>query len=402
MQPLTAPGRPQAPRGRWIWRLSGVVTFGAIGALGSLALVQAQNPSSGPPPMSALPTRVVTVTAPVNALNVQSYGAPIKVTTVPGGPVRVAESIMYTADGDGPPTVIDNDSGGLLTLAAPACASSDCSVAFTVTVPAGVTVNAAADGAPVTVVGTGAADIDSGGGPVYAAAIRGPLTVSSGGGEVTVNDAASADLDSGGGPVTATGLSGKLTVLAEGGGVTVSRAPTADIDSGGGPVYATAIGGPLTVNAEGGGVTVSGAGATEIDSGGGPVTASTISGALGVTAEGGGVQASGVTGALTVDTGGGPLSATGLTSRSASVDGEGGGVTLGFTAAPTSVKVSTGGGDASLSVPGGPYAVTTDTGEPYSDAGGPNPAVVLVGTSPSAADSISVSTDGGNLQIAPV
>jgi hypothetical protein len=398
MQPLISSAvpanpRPQAARGRWIWRLSGVLTIGAIGAFGAFAIVRAVNPPHGLEPMSAVPTRTVTVTAPVTALNVQSYGAPIRVVTVPGGPVRVAESISYTSDGNGPPTVTDTDTQGLLTLAAPACANSDCSVAFTVTVPSGVTVNAAADGGGVTVIGTGSADVDSGGGPVYASGITGPLTVSAEGGGVTVINTAGADLDSGGGPVTATGISGKLTVHADGGGITVSRAPTATIDSGGGPVYASDIDGPLSVTAEGGGVTVSGAGATEIDSGGGPVGATTIRGPLGVTAEGGEVQADGVTGTLNVDTGGGPMSATGITSPSATVIGEGGGVTLGFTAAPASVRVATGGGDALLSVPGGPYAVTADS------AGSTES--VLIATSSSASRSINVSTDGGSLQIGP-
>lgn len=400
MQPLTAPATPTSPgpratRGRWIWRLSGVLTFGAIGSLATLGIVSAEHPPSDAVPMNALPTRIITVTAPVTALNVQSYGAPIKVTTVPGGPVRVAESISF-ADGDGQPAVTRTDNHGLLTLAAPACANSGCSVGFDVTVPSGVTVAAAADGGAVTVVGTGAADIDSGGGPVYAARIGGPLTVNSEDGGVTVNSAPSADLNSGGGPVTATDIPGKLTVNSEDGGVTVSRVSTATIDSGGAPVYAADVSGALSVSSEDGGVTVTRAGSTEIDSGGGPVTVSTIDGSLGVRSEDGGVQANDVTGTLTVDTGGGPMSATGIASPSATVQAEDGGVTIGFVAAPTFVRVDTGGGDASLSVPGGPYAVTADTG----DGDGSSESVV-VPTSPTATRVISVSTEGGNLQIGP-
>jgi hypothetical protein len=112
-----------------------------------------------------------------------------------------------------------------------------------------------------------------------------------------------------------------------------------------------------------------------------------------VAAEGGGVEASGVTGALNVDTGGGPLSAASLTSPSAVVRGEGGGVSLGFLTAPALIHVDTGGGDASLSVPGGPYSVTADTGGSQES--------VLIPTSIDASNSISVTTEGGNLQIAP-
>jgi hypothetical protein len=397
MQPLTASSQgtnhgPKAARGRWIWVLSGTMTFVTIGTLGGLGIARAGRTPGGQPPESVLPTRTVTVQQPVTALNVESYGAPIKVTTVPGGGhVKVAETIIYSSDQ--PPTVTDPVSHGLLKLAASACANSNCSVAFSVTVPSGVTVTAAADGGSVTVVGAKDAQIDSGGGPVYASAITGPLSVNAEGGGVTVSNAFDSDLDSGGGPVTANGIAGKLTVRAEGGGVTVSHTPTAIIDSGGGPVDAAYIGGPLTVNAGGGGVTVTSAGATDIDSGGGPVTAGAISGPLSVHAEGGGVDASGVTGALSVDTGGGPLSANSITSSTATVDGEGGGITLGFATAPTLVRVDTGGGDASLSVPGGPYAVTADTG-------GSNESI-LIATDPGATDSINVSTDGGNLQIGP-
>jgi hypothetical protein len=328
MQSLTAPATPTSPgpraaRGRWIWSISGVLTITAIGAFASWAVVRGERVPSPAELMNAVPTRIISVTAAVTALSVQSYGAPIKVTTVPSGPVKIAESISYAADRDGPPLVTDTDSHGLLTLAAPACANSDCSVAFAVTVPSRVTVSAVAEGGAVTVVGTGSATIDSGGGPVYAAGISGPLTV----------------------------------------------------------------------NAEGGGVTVAGAGATKIDSGGGPVTATTIRGPLGVNAEGGGVQLDGVTGTLSADTGGGPLSATSITSSSATVLGEGGDVSLGFTAAPVSVRVSTGGGGASLLVPGGPYSVTAE--------GGGSTESVLIANSPGATRSISVSTDGGNLQIGP-
>ena len=397
MQPLNTPAvsanqRPQAARGRWIWLLSGTLTIAVIGCFGSWAIVRASDTPGDQWPETALPTRTVTVTQPVSALKVQSYGAPIKVSTVPGGPVRIAESVTYgTASA---PTVTDTVSHGLLTLAAPACAKADCSVSFAVTVPASVKVTANSSGGPVTVAGTGATDIDSGGGPVEAAGIGGPLSVNAEGGQVIVGNVAGvASLDSGGGPVSATGITGKLTVHAEGGEVTVSRAPTASIDSGGGPVSVASISGPLSVSAEGGSVTVTGAAATQIDSGGGPVTADTISGPLGVSAEGGGVDANDVTGSLTVDTGGGPLTATSITSPSATARGEGGGITLGFASAPTAVRVDTGGGDASVSVPGGPYAVTTDSGG--------SPQSILIPTNPAAANTISITTDGGNLEIGP-
>jgi hypothetical protein len=55
--------------------------------------------------------------------------------------------------------------------------------------------------------------------------------------------------------------------------------------------------------------------------------------------------------------------------------------------------VSTDGGSAYLTVPGGPYALTA-----YSDSG---PELVRIATDPAASRSITVSTGGGQLQIEP-
>ena len=61
--------------------------------------------------------------------------------------------------------------------------------------------------------------------------------------------------------------------------------------------------------------------------------------------------------------------------------------------APATVNVDTGNGTATLFVPGGPYAVTANSGGA--------PQTVSIATSPTAVRTISVSTDGGPLQITP-
>jgi len=363
MQPITVSAPPASPpprqaRGRWIWALSGLLTIGVLGGLLGRLAIDPPRTSPGGQKIWALPAQALTVAGTVTAVSVTSYGDPIKVTAQPGTAVRVTAVVAYNVADGGPPAVTHTDSHGLLTLAAPACARSDCSVAFTVTVPPGTTVSAASDGGSVSVAGTGAASLDSGGGPAWASQISGPLTVNAEGGQVTV-DQVGAD---------------------------------ASLDSGGGPVAATNVNGALKVRAEGGEVTAAGAGATTIDSGGGPVSASAIRGPLSVTADGGGVQVDGVSGALSADTGGGPLSAGGLGSASATVTTEGSDVTLGFTSPPQTVRVTTGGGQATLALPGGPYAVSTDGGAADS---------VSVPTSPGATSSVNVSTEGGNAQIGP-
>jgi hypothetical protein len=387
-----------APRrsrfGRVSWLLIGIGASVALTAgFGSLIISAGSDGYGGGGPLVALPTRTVTIAAPVASLNVESYGANITVTGKPVSQVTVKESISYDPTQGGPPAVTDTDAHGLLTLAAPACENANCNVGFNVTVPSGVTVNAEGDGGSVTVSGTGAADVDSGGGPVVATGISGPLNATAEGGNVWASGATAASIDSGGGSVTVGRVPGSVTVHTEGGGISVTSAGATDADSGGGPVTATGINGPLLVTAEGGGVIVTSAPGANIDSGGGPVTATRINGPLTISAEGGGVDVDGVSGTLNVNTGGGPLNASGVTSATVTADSENGTVTLDFTAVPTSLMVTTGGGNAALSVPNAPYALTLDL------AGGPES--VAIASSPGAANTINVNTGGGGLQIGP-
>jgi hypothetical protein len=350
MRTLTAPDRPAATdrpteRGRWIWAVSGLVTIAALCV--PVALLVTRGPDNGQgPPESAVPSRTVTVAATVTSLSVASYGSPIRVTTGPVRHVTVRESINYDRGNGVAPAVTDQVSDGRLTLAAPACATSDCSVAFTVTVPSGIAVTADSDG-----------------------------------GNITVTDAAAANLDAGGGSVQAGHINGPLTISAQGGGITVANVTSpagASLNSGGGPIQATGINGPLTVSAEGGGVAVNGlTGNLQADTGGGPFSGDSVTaGRVSVIAEGGGVglTLSTAPAYLLVDTGGGPANVT-------------------FDAAPTAVTVSTDGGFAILNVPGGPYSVTAD-----SDGG---TQTVDVPTAPGAQRSLNVSTGGGPLEIAP-
>jgi hypothetical protein len=346
MRTLTAPEPPvtQGPttRGRWIWTVSGLATV-ALLALPGARLISG-DPGHGLV-VSATPTTMVTlaISQPVSRLKITSYGSPIRITTGSVLRVTVTEAINYAPPG-GPPAVTAAVSHGQLTLAAPACQNSACSVGFTVTLPSGVAVTAASDGGGISVFGADAANLNSGGGPVLA-----------------------------------TGINGPVTIAAEGGGIILNRAVGAvNLDSGGGPVQAEQIDGHLSVDAEGGGITVAGVSdpaGTDLDSGGGPVQASQIDGPLTVTAEGGGITVNGLTGDLEADSGGGPAQVM-------------------FAAAPGAAVVNTEGGSATVSVPGGPYAVTAE------DEGGGQS--VTVPTSPAAHRSITVTTGGGPLSIGPL
>jgi hypothetical protein len=280
--------RPVARVGRWAWGLCGLVTATAIAVPGTLLILSAGVPASAraaPPPaqprMARTRTRTVTVPQPITSLNVQDYGGLILVTAAAVSHVEVTETIAYYGRA---PTVEQSVSGGLLSLADPACANVSCSVSFAVKVPSGVTVTAA--GGAMFISGTAGANLDSDGAPVSATNIHGPLTVST-------------------------------------------------------------HGGPL--------------------------------------------QIKGLTGPLSADTDGGSAVATGLTAATAAVTTGSGPAQIAFAAAPESVTVSTVGASVTLSVPGGPYALTAN-----SDGA---PQIIAIATSSAANRSITVSTGGGQLTI---
>jgi hypothetical protein len=338
-----APDRPAA-RGRWIWTVTGLATVGLLAWPVVLLITSAGNSGQGDF-VTAAPTvtRTVTVTQPVASLSVESYGAPIQVTAGPVHHITVTEAIQYAGPGSAP-TVTAAVFDRKLTLAAPACETTGCSVGFTVTVPPGVAVTAESDDGGIAVAGVAGANLDSGGGPVQASHIDGPLTISSEDGGITVSD------------VTAPGV---------------------NLDSGGGPIQVGRIDGPLTVASEDGGITVNGlTGDLNADTGGGPIAGDLSSGRASVLSEDGSVALTfaSAPGYVFVDTGGGPAQLT-------------------FDQPPAAVMISTENGSASVAVPGGPYAVTAHT------EGGSQ--TVDVPTAPAAQRTITVSTGGGPLEIVP-
>jgi hypothetical protein len=349
MRTMTTPGRPakdRPVRGRWIWGLSGVVTLTALAIPFGWLVGRAGIPSGGPQPTSALPTRTFTVRQPVTSLDLDSWGAPIVVT---GGPVRdvqVTEAITFSPPSAGPPAVTQSVSHGLLTLGAPACEQSDCSVGFKVTVPSGVAVTASSQDGPITVSGVAAANLDSGGGPVYVSDISRQLTVSSEDGSLFADGVANANLDSGGGNVRVTDVRGPLTV-----------------DTEDGTLVLDGLTGPL-----------------DADTGGGNLLARGVSA---VTA--------------TVSTEDGAVSMFFTTApQMVSVDSGGGNARISFTSAPQSVTLNTEDGLALVTVPSGQYAVTADSD------GGPPPVVAPgIVANPTAHRSITVTSGGAPLQIQP-
>jgi hypothetical protein len=147
----------------------------------------------------------------------------------------------------------------------------------------------------------------------------------------------------------------------------------------------------VTVTAAGGPLFISGTSGANLDSGGAPVSATNIHGPLTVSTHGGPLQINGLTGPLRADTGSGPVIATRVSAATTMVTTGSGPVQITFSAAPKSVTVSTRGGLAELIVPGGPYALTTN-----SDGA---PQTIAIATSSAAHRAITVTTGGGQLLI---
>jgi hypothetical protein len=227
------------------------------------------------------------------------------------------------------------------------------------------------------------------------------VTVASGGGPVTVSGVAAVNLDSDGGSMVVSGIDGPVAAT-----------------TGGGPLDLTDVTGPLQADTGNGSLVASAITATTalITTDGGPARLTGSIGTLGVYTGGGSANVSLSTApdAVTIDTGGGPatLAVPGsVTTPRATVSTEGGSAqltgsigTLGvytdggpadvsLSTAPDAVTIDTSGGSATLAVPGGPYALTAD-----SDGGSQS---VTIATSPTAARSITLTTGGGPLQIEP-
>ena len=369
-------------RGRWIWTLTGLATVGLL-AWPVVGLISRAGSGGQGEFVSARPTmtRTLIVTQPVTSLSVESYGAPIQITAGPVHQVTVTEAISFAGPGQAP-AVTTAVSDRRLTLDAPACATSGCSVGFTVTVPPSVAVSAESDDGGIAVAGMAGANLDSGGGPVQASNIHGPLSISSEDGGITVTNVSApsgTNLDSGGGPVQASHIHGPLTVSSEDGGITVSdvTAPEVNLDSGGGPIQVGRVDAPVTLASEDGGVTVNAlTGNLQADTGGGPFAGSVSSGRASILSEDGSVAVTFASAPsyVFVDTGGGPAQLT-------------------FDQPPDAVMLGTENGSASVSVPGGPYSVTAAT------EGGSQ--TVDVPTATAAHHSLTVSTGGGPLEIVP-
>ena len=120
--------------GRWVWGLSGLATAAVLLVPGVRLLTAAGAPWHRQPAPNTV-VRSLTVPEHVTSLDVQSYGGLVKVAAGPVSRAEIIETISYVKQDGGLPEVVQSVSAGHLTLADPACATSDCTVGFAVTMP---------------------------------------------------------------------------------------------------------------------------------------------------------------------------------------------------------------------------------------------------------------------------
>lgn len=262
--------REVAVPGRLAWRISGLVTAAALAIPATWLVAQAgvpvariqQDISASRYARTRDPGlgggHTVTITQPVTSVNVHSYGAGARILVMTGSgghDVTVTEAISYSGQR---PAVTAAVSHGKLTLDAPACASSDCSVSFAVTVPARVPVTAVSTGGEIIVAGAAGANLTSGGGAVEAVGIDGPLMTSTAGGSLTVTGLTGAlNAETGGGPLFAQGVAAATaTVTTAGGDVQLGFVTAPDsvrVGTGGGAADVVVPWGTYALTANSGG-----------------------------------------------------------------------------------------------------------------------------------------------------
>lgn len=125
----------------------------------------------------------------------------------------------------------------------------------------------------------------------------------------------------------------------------------------------------------------------------GDVAVSEFSASVEVASGNGTVDISDVTGPLTLTSDNGAMNLTGIGSESLSAATDNGSIDAVFTEAPTDVGLSTNNGDATVALPGGPYAVfeTFDNGEIVND-------LPLDDTS---ASTVTARTENGTITLVP-
>ncbi len=152
----------------------------------------------------------------------------------------------------------------------------------------------------------------------------------------------------------------------------------------------------LTLSSGGGNLTVPGvASSVNLTSDGGDVTVSGIPGQATVSTAGGNLTVGDLAGRVQFTTDGGDVNGTDLTAPALSADTGGGNVTVAFTKAPTTLDITSDGGDVTVLLPQDAPAYNVST---TPDGGDSNVSVRTTGSH--SADTINVGSGGGNISIA--
>jgi Putative adhesin len=167
------------------------------------------------------------------------------------------------------------------------------------------------------------------------------------------------------------------------------------LSTDGGNVNAGSLGGDLVIYTEGGDLTDTAlTGSVQVYTDGGNVGTTDLSGTVQVTTEGGDLTSNAMSGNIQLLTDGGNVNGNSVSARQVAVQSEGGDVTLVFTVAPTSLQISSGGGNINVVLPHGDTTYNLVT----SSAGGTDsyPSSLVNAKSH---DTITAESSGGDITI---
>lgn len=201
-------------------------------------------------------------------------------------------------------------------------------------------------------------DIESEGGSIDIAGLKGDVDASTDGGSVTLTDIESnVDISTGGGSISVENVGGNVDASTGGGSVKVlGSGKNVDISTGGGSVLVKGANGEnVDISTGGGSIKVSDAkGEFDLSTGGGSINISHVTAEIEASTGGGGIDIDDIEGELDVSTGGGEIDLTRV--RGAIIASTGGGdvtaeITLTDFSVNHTIQLSTGGGDIELGIP---------------------------------------------------
>jgi hypothetical protein len=150
----------------------------------------------------------------------------------------------------------------------------------------------------------------------------------------------------------------------------------------------------MWIRTDSGQINVTGVAGADLDTDSGTMSVRHVKGAVTTHSDSGTLTVDDLGGDFTAATDSASVHGTALRSATVAASSDSGTISLGFTAAPTSVRMKSDSGSLNLKVPGGPYAIDVHT-----DSGGQD---IKVPNDSAARSRLNLRTDSGSVNVDPV